>query len=96
MKIGNNKMCLIYGKNAIKSNEELETFQTLIELGSCNDKVLVWTLVSAEAVSVLMLCFCAQELQPKLPAPTPTSKPDKPHKKATNSPITWITSPIGW
>ena len=41
MKIGNNKMCLIYGKNAIKSNEELETFQTLIELGSCHDKVLV-------------------------------------------------------
>jgi len=37
-----------------------------------------------------------KELQPKLQAPSPTTKPDKPHKKATNSPITWISSPIGF
>merc|ERR1711936_1343924 len=35
-----------------------------------------------------------KELQPKLPAPT--SKPSKPPVKATNSPITWISSPLGF
>ena len=36
-----------------------------------------------------------QELAPKLTKPVTTSKPNKPHKKPTNSPITWITSPLG-
>ena len=38
-----------------------------------------------------------QELQPKLPPANPTSKPSKPLKhQATNSPITWIRSPVGF
>merc|ERR1711997_982330 len=37
-----------------------------------------------------------KELQPKLPPATPTSKPSKPPKPATNSPITWISSPLGF
>ena len=40
-----------------------------------------------------------QELQPRLPLTTPDTqspaKPNKPAKKQVNSPITWITSPIG-
>merc|ERR1711997_483120 len=37
-----------------------------------------------------------KELQPKLPPAGPTSKPSKPPKAATNSPITWIRSPLGF
>merc|ERR1712038_876527 len=38
-----------------------------------------------------------KELQPKLPPASPTSKPSKPLKhQATNSPITWIRSPLGF
>merc|ERR1719362_70357 len=41
-----------------------------------------------------------KELQPRLPLTTPDTqspaKPNKPAKKPVNSPITWITSPIGF
>merc|ERR1712038_2148646 len=38
-----------------------------------------------------------KELQPRLPAPAAADKPNKgPSKPAANSPITWITSPLGF
>ena len=53
-------------------------------------------------IALIMTQLGFQELQPRLPAPAaapapvPADKPNKgPSKPAANSPITWITSPLG-